>query len=551
MTVLPSVEELYRTRRDEVTTNIDALVKAVSKTEQLKAADEPPGLEQLNGALQGLAGAFDREWGGFGKAPKFPTTYNLELVLRAYMTNRSEVAKEIIDTTLDAMASGGIYDHIGGGFCRYSTDREWLVPHFEKMLYDQALVMRLYTHAFAVFGKMSWRLVIEEIANYVLGILRHPDGAFCSSEDADSLDAEGVSREGAFYTWTPDEVQAALAAVDERLADPRAGAVMSQWFGITPDGNFEGRSIPNRQHDRGELMRPAALEAARRVLLQERLKRPRPGLDDKVLTEWNALMITTLAEAGALLVRPAWIEAAVEAAEFLLTELRDENGRWFRSWHRDGAPQARHMALAADHAALVDAFIELSQATGQARWIEEAVRTADTLLDWFWDPVEGGLYTTAEDAPALIVRQKDVMDNSTASANSTAAGALFRLAVLTGEQRYANMAERILLLLTQQISDRPGGFGHLLTVVDTHRRESVELVITGDRPDLVRSAQTIWRPDRVLAWGEPYDSPLWEHREDGLAYLCRDYTCAAPISEVDDLVAALTGKPVATSDADE
>jgi uncharacterized protein YyaL (SSP411 family) len=316
------------------------------------------------------------------------------------------------------------------------------------------------------------------------------------------------------------------------------------WYGITDEGNFEGRSIPNRIAARGQLIRPPELDAAVKALRAARSQRPHPGLDDKVLTEWNALFLSSLSQAAAVFGRRDWLDAAIANAEFLLRELRADNGRWFRSWQADGQPRARHMALAADHAALVDAFTRLAEATGEARWIAEAVRTADTMLDWFFDPEQGGLFTTAEDAEALVVRQKDLTDGATPSANSTAATALFRLAALTGEQRYANQADRILQLLAAALEKSPGQYSNALVATDLRRRGLTEVVVVGDRPDLVRLAQSVWRPDTVLAWGEPYDSPLWNDRAEGFGYVCRNYACELPQDTLQGFAEKLTGRKV-------
>ena len=256
------------------------------------------------------------------------------------------------------------------------------------------------------------------------------------------------------------------------------------------------------------------------------------------------MFLATLAEAASVFNNPTWLEAAKKNGEFLLRELRRPDGRWNRTWHADGAPQARHDALAADHAHLVDAFTRLTEATGEARWIDAAIETADTMLDWFWDPVEGGVFTTAEDAEALIARQKDLTDTALPSANSTAALALYRLAGLTGEMRYANQADRILQLLGTQVDQGIGMFSNALIAADLRRRGTTEVVIVGDRPDLLRMAQSVWRPDTVLAWGEPYDSPLWEGREDGYVYVCRDHACQAPQDTVEGLSELLTGKRI-------
>ncbi len=386
---------------------------------------------------------------------------NLDLVLRWFLRSGESGARQIVETSLDAMASGGMYDHVGFGFARYSVDREWLVPHFEKMLYDQALLLRVYAHAAVALDEPRYRQIAAEIVEYVLRDLRQPGGAFSSAEDADSPGPDGHGHEGLFHTWTVAEVAAVLG--DD------APAALAH-YGIAEGGNFEGRSIPNRLHARGDWARPDEIEAARRRLFEAREERARPGLDDKVLTEWNALMIASLAEAGRLLARPDWVEAAVAAGDFLVRELRAPDGRWFRSWHADGDPPARHAALAADHANLVDAFTRLGEATGEARWIAEAGAVADTMLDHFWDVDRGGLFTTPDDGEALVARQKDLFDNATPAANSTAALALYRLAALTGEARFGNHADRILQLLGAVIDQAPAGFPHALAAVDLHER---------------------------------------------------------------------------------
>jgi uncharacterized protein YyaL (SSP411 family) len=537
--VLDALDDAWRNRRDDLEQNAQALVQAIGRSAEASPLDDLPSLDVVNTTLAKIAGAFDADWGGFGQTPKFPSTHHLELILRAYMTSSSDDARRVLTTSLDAMASGGMYDHVGGGFARYSVDREWLVPHFEKMLYDQALLVRIYREAFSVLGVPHYRQVVEETIEYVLRDLRHPDGGFYSAEDADSPDEHGHGVEGLFYTWTPDEVREALAEAGDELTDAAL-----RWYDITDDGNFEGRSIPNRMTHRGELLRPPLIDEARRRLFTARLPRRRPGLDDKVLTEWNAMFLTTLADAAATFQRDDWRAAAVTNGEFLLRELRGPDGRWYRSWHADGTPRARHAALAADHATLVVAFIRLGELTGEARWIDAARQTADTMLDWFWDAEQGGLFTTAEDAEALVVRQKDLHDNATPSANSSAAHGLLRLAALTGELRYRNHADRILQLLGTVVETAPGAVSNALLAIELRHRGLVELAIVGDAPMLVRLAQVLWRPDLVLAWGEPYESPLWESRRDGLAYVCRDYVCEAPVDTPEALYEKITGHPV-------
>ncbi|MFK8024451.1 MAG: thioredoxin domain-containing protein [Ilumatobacter sp.] len=558
--LLEAITDIYTKRPDDVATNITSMTKAIKEAAELSPGDDVPTIDQMNKHVQAIANAFDGEWGGFGKAPKFPGTFNLELVMRAYMTKPSPAAEQVLVTTLDAMASGGMYDHIGGGFHRYSTDREWMVPHFEKMLYDQALLAQTYLHALVVLRRPQWRQVVQETIEYVLNEMTHPEGGFYSAQDADAPGPDGTAVEGLFHTWTPDEVRAALPNVKAAFV-----AETLDWWEITDEGNFtpenmadkdltghplHGRSIPNRRHHRAELERSNAVNFTRAKMAEARRERSRPGLDDKVIVEWNALFLSTLAEAGAVFNHQPWLDAAEKNAEFLIDNMRGGNGRWYRCWQEDGDPPARHDALAADHAALVDAFTRLAEATGKAQWIDEARATADTMLDWFFDPANGGLHTVAEDGEQLLVREKDLTDNATASANSIAANALYRLAALTGELRYANHADRILQLLSKKVDDQIGAYSNALLATDLKRRGTTEVVIVDgiddegvehDMTQFVRLAHSIYRPDVVRAWGERYDSPLWDGRTPGHAYVCRDHVCAAPSTTVNEFVEALTG----------
>ena len=543
---ISAIDDAWRNKREDLAANSVNLLKAMAATSDIDPVADVPALELVNSTLQHMSKAFDQEWGGFGQAPKFPNTSHLELVLRAFMSGSNADARRVVTTTLDAMASGGMYDHVGGGFARYSTDREWLVPHFEKMLYDQAAMVSIYRQAFSACGVPAYRQVVEETIEYVLRDLQHPDGGFYSAEDADSPDENGHGVEGLFYTWTPAEVRATF---DHTNVDTDA---VLEWFDITDNGNFTDphdpgaspRSIPNRRLHRGELQRPPMIEAARQRMLEVRSTRRRPGRDDKVLTEWNALFLLSLADAAAVFQRDDWKAAAVANGEFLLRELRQPNGRWNRSWHADGQPQARHHALAADHAALIVAFLRLGELTGEARWVHAASQTADTMLDWFWDPHQGGLYTTADDAPALVVRQKDVHDNATPSANSVAAHGLLRLSALLGEPRFRNHADRILQLLASVAKKAPAAVSNGMLAIELRQRGLVELAIVGDEPGLVKVAQVLWRPDLVLAWGEPFESPLWEQRDDGFAYLCRDHVCEQPVNTAEALYEKITGRSI-------
>jgi len=523
--LMRGVDQAWRERREQVLAQADHVSSAIRAqaamvtdgSEEGAAPELGPSL--LERGYEALAASHDSEWGGFGRAPKFPMPTNVELMLRVHAHTRDEAPLRMALTTLDAMASGGMYDHLGGGFHRYSVDAFWMVPHFEKMLYDQAGLVRAYLHAWQVTGELRYGQVVEETVGYALRQLGQPEGGLSSAEDADS---EG--EEGRFYVWRPGDVA--------QIGGPEA----VEWYGVTQGGNFEGANILHRPV-RGDLLRPPEVEAARRRLFDEREKRVRPGLDDKVLTEWNAMFLSSLAEAAAALGRGDWLEAAQANGEFLLSALRNQQGRWLRSWQRDGG--ARHLAYAVDHAWVVEAFCRLGEATGKARWLEEAVIAADALIDLFWDGEASGFFTTGHDAERLVVRHKDLLDGATPAANSVAANALLRLSALTGEQRYAERAELVVRLLAEPLSRHPNAFGHLLGAVDMLVTGLTEVVVVGHQPDMVAAVHSRYLPNAVLAWGEPHASPLWEGRTEGLAYVCRNYACQAPVSAPEDLLKQL------------
>ena len=527
--LMNAVDDAWRNRRDDINGNVEALVENIGRTSQIRQSGDKASIDAFRAAVAQYDSTFDSQWGGFGGAPKFPGTMALELLLRAYLNDESPRTREMITTTLDAMASGGMYDHLGGGFARYSVDEKWLVPHFEKMLYDQALLLRPYLHASLVWRDERYRQVVHETIEYVLRELRSPEGGFYSAQDADSLDEAGHSHEGHFYVFTPDQVRRIVPAHLVELA--------LDWYEITDAGNFEGKSIPCRLARRGQLLRNDDVETIRSLLFAARTTRPHPGLDDKVITEWNALMIASLAEAAAAFGNDAWALAAQRAGDFLATTMRRTDGRYLRTWHRD-AP-GKQLAMAADLANAIDAYVRLYELSGLARFVALARDAADQLLAYHWDDADGGVFTTPSDGERLIVRQKDLIDNATPSANSVAAFALQRLAALTGEQRYAQHADQIFALLARIVASAPTAFPHLLSALHLRHVGTTEIAVTGKRGDLVTYLQSQWLPTTVLAWGEPIDSPLFAQRKDGLAYVCREYACQAPASTRDELVSAL------------
>ena len=537
--VMAAIDEAWTNRRSDVHAQADQLVALIDRTSRAAAsvgAEVAAATAADGGALDragdAILSSFDPEWGGFGGAPKFPAAMTLTSALRIHRRSDRPELLRVVRTSLDAMASGGIYDHLGGGFARYSVDRQWLVPHFEKMLYDNALLTRVYLHAGMVTGEAAYRQVVDETIGYVLRDLRHPDGGFYSAEDADS---EGV--EGKFYVWSEPELRAVVRAAVGAGADDEAVA----WWGVTAAGNFEGANILNRPA-RGDLIRSETLEAARQALFECRESRIRPGLDDKVLTEWNGLMLSALAEAAAATGNDEWRDAALANGEFLLANLRRDDGRWLRSWQAgdaDRPAQARHLAYAQDYAALIDAFTRLGELSGQAGWIEEARNAADGLLELFWDDDAGGVFTTGSDAEQLVTRPKDLMDNATPSAQSLAACGLLRLAALTGESRYDDRAHQLSALFSPAAVQHPTAFGRALEAVDMAVHGLDEIAVVGDRADLVAEVQNRYLPSAVLAWGEPYDSPLWADRAEGFAYVCRDFACQSPAATAQELAVRL------------
>jgi uncharacterized protein len=535
--VVASVAAAWQDRRPEVEAQADALAGAVaseaSVVDRLAAAPDAPGRPRWAGVLDGLVATlgrrFDAAWGGFGPAPKFPRPTLVELCLRHHARTgdaapltgdaaplTGDAAPLTMATrTLDAMAAGGIYDHLQGGFARYSTDAHWLVPHFEKMLTDQALLARAYLHAWQATGTTAYLQVATETIDATLETMAVPGGGLCASLDAD---ADGV--EGGHAVWTPSEVEAALAGAGMADALPDVCA----WYGITAEGNWEGHSIPHRPLG-ASLQRPPEIEAARQVLLSARRHRPQPARDDKVVTEWNAMFAATLAEAAGACASTRWAEAAADLVSSLFAGSRRPDGRWLRV--PVGSDGAAVPGFAGDHAWLVESCTRLSELTGSARWVERAREVADELIDLFWDEATGGVFTTGRDAERLIVRAKDVLDGALPSSNAVAATALLRLAALTGEDRWRDASERIVDMAAPLLARQPIAVADLAPALAL-LEHGAEIVVTGDRVDLLETVRRHWLPDAVLAWGEPGTSGLWEGREPGAAYVCRRSVCQEP-----------------------
>ncbi len=546
--VLLSVERAWNERRDEI------LTAAADLAGQLRSTGEIPGsggdldAKLLDDAARALARAFDPTHGGFGSAPKFPHPMDLRVLLRQHARTGDTHALHMVTHTLDRMARGGIYDHLGGGFARYSTDERWLAPHFEKMLYDNALLSTVYLEAYQATRDPEFARVARETMDYVLGRMTAPEGPFYSTEDADS---EG--EEGKFAVWSLAEVL--------QILGPDRGKEFAYVYDVTEPGNWEHKTILNLSktisqcakllgRDERELRDDLAADRAR--LLAAREQRVPPGKDTKVLTSWNGLMLAPLAEGSWILNEPRYAEAAGKAAAFLLANLRQPDGRLLHSF-KDG--QAKFNAYLDDYANLIDGLTRLFEATGEPRWIEGAVDLARVMVDEFHDPEKGGFFYTGRSHEALIVRQKDAYDNATPSGNAMAATALARLAALTGRADLADLARSTLQSVHLLLEKAPTAAGQSLVALDFVLAPAREFaVIAGGDPDGFRAAlgaiHERFLPHKAVAPASGAVSkelaelvPLLADRpaRDGkvTTYICENFACQAPVVGSEALRAAL------------
>jgi uncharacterized protein len=545
--ILIAVAEAYRNRRDDVDANAREVLKQLGRLSEFAASDEALSLHLLDEAARGILRNFDPVHGGFGSKPKFPPAMTLAFLLRYHKRTGDGAALNAVELTLEKMARGGMYDQLGGGFHRYSTDERWLVPHFEKMLYDNALLSRVYVDAWLATGKEFYKQIAVETFDYVRREMADAGGGFYSTQDADSEGEEGL-----FFVWTPAEIKALLGEEDARL--------FCRYFDVSELGNFEGRSVLHVDTELGAIARlmgvtpermTEAVERGRRMLFEAREQREKPARDEKILTAWNGLMLRSFAEAARALDRDDYREVAVRNAEFLLAHLR-RDGRLLRT-HKDG--ESKLNGYLEDYAFLSDGLLALYEATFDVRWFEEARALADAMIELFWDEEGGGFFFTSADHETLISRTKDPYDNATPSGNSVAADVLLRLALFTGEGRYQKLAERAIKLAGAVIPRAPSAFGHLLCAIDFSLSSPHEIAIVGDlsAPDtqsLVRTVFNRYLPNKVVAAAAPGDErvasavKLLEGRTqlDGraTAYVCHNYYCEAPVTEAEGLAAQLT-----------
>jgi uncharacterized protein YyaL (SSP411 family) len=543
--ILQGVRSAFDNRRAEVERVASELTSALSRGLLNAAPPDALNAGLLEAAAKRLLRDFDPVHGGFGGAPKFPQPMNLEFLLHEHHRSGQRDALEAVTLTLKKMARGGIYDQIGGGFHRYSVDAVWLVPHFEKMLYDNAQLSRVYLHAWQITGDAFFRRIAEEIDDYIIREMTAPEGGFYSATDADS---EG--EEGKFFVWSPDELAEQLGP-DARIA--------IEYWGVTPRGNFEGHNILFVPNDEAVVAQrlglstaelQAKIELIRDTLYAARTRREPPGLDDKILAGWNGLMLASLAEAARVLDRPRYLEAAVHAGEFLRDHMITYDGRVFRTWK---AGMARVKGFLEDYAALADAFLELYQTTFDVQWFTLARRLIDRALELF-RAEDGGFHDTSPDHEALISRPRSLQDNAVPAGSSLMARALIRLAAYTGEARYDEAARASLSLLVNAMREYPQAFGEALNAVALLVSGINEVALIGP-PDsaelraLLAVLRQPYRPAQVVACApQPDDAhpiPLLRGRTllDGqpTAYVCRQFACQLPVTTPEALAAQLGG----------
>jgi uncharacterized protein len=544
--IILQLGHLWKNQRAKVIQAGEEITRAVQPKKPQATGGEAFSLSVLEGAYEQLRKAFDERWGGFGQAPKFPTPHHLTFLLRWHRRHPESEALAMVEKTLVAMRHGGLFDQIGSGFHRYSVDQRWLVPHFEKMLYDQAMLAIAYTEAFQVTGKQEYRQVCREIFEYVLRDMTDSQGAFYSAEDADS---EG--KEGLFYVWTPQEVKAVLGE--------EAGNTYCRFYGITSEGNFEDHlSIAHiSEPDAGAAQEPRGdaekqkllLEDAARKLFAAREQRIHPLKDDKILTSWNGLMIAALAKGYQALRDPLYLHAAARAADFILSSLRQESGKLFRRY-RQG--EIAHQACADDYAFLIWGLIELYQAGFGVRYFEHAIRIQQWMLDRFWDEEEGGFFYTAHDGERLILRDKEIYDGAVPSSNSVAALNLLRLARMTGNTTWEEKGVRLFQAFFQLVADYPSAYTQFLHAVDFALGPGLEIAIAGDldresTQKMVESLHAPFLPNRVLIHSRkpeeaerlvalaPFAADLQSNNGEPTVFICENYACRIPITNRDEL----------------
>jgi uncharacterized protein len=533
--ILTSIAEAWRERREELMRSATEILGELRRMSITEPRGEAVDASLCEAAFHNFVRTFDENNGGWGGAPKFPQAMATEFLLRYWKRTGKEKALEMVKATADKMAHGGIYDQLGGGFHRYATDAIWLIPHFEKMLYDNAQLVRVYLHLFQITKDGLYKRIAVETLEYVRREMLHDTGGFYSAQDADS---EG--EEGKFFVWTPAEVESILGEEDAKL--------FNFFFDISEGGNFEGKNILQRTYsieaaaralkvDPGKLA--DVVESGRKRLFEEREKRIKPFRDEKVLTAWNGLMLAAFAEAAAILDSDEYLQIARQNADFLLQHLRAD-GILLRTW-KDG--RAKLDGYIEDHANLADGLIALFQVSGEIIYLDEARELADSMITEFWDEEAGGFFFTSNDHEELIVRNKEFYDNATPSGNSAAADVLLRLAKFYGDDRYERFANVVIGLAAAQVKRYPQGFGRMLSAVEFSVSPNAEIVLAGERSsDLARLVFGTYLPNAIIAilhTDEPDTLPLLVDKtaEKGTpkVYVCENFVCQRPATSVEEL----------------
>lgn len=550
--VLEKLATLWKNDRARILQAGDTVTNAIEAKREGPSAAGRIDMETLRMGYHQCEKSYDPQWGGFGNAPKFPTPHNKTFLLRWHKRNPDSRAAIMVENTLDFMRRGGIFDQIGFGFHRYSVDREWLVPHFEKMLYDQALLAMAYMDAFQSTGKKKFEQVAQEIFKYVLRDMTDPDGGFYSAEDADSEGEEGL-----FYVWKPEEIR-------KHLGD-ETGALFCRFYDITETGNFEGGMsiahipVPLSDFAQKENLEPESLanrlESARETLFTEREKRIHPLKDDKILTAWNGLMIAAFAKGYQVFGEAAYANAAAGAAAFILKKLKRADGRLLCRY-RQG--EAAYPAYLDDYAFMVWGLIELYEATFEISWLEEALSLNQDMLDIFWDEEGGGLFFTGKGNEELLMRSKEIYDGATPSGNSVAALNLLRLGRMTGSVELEQRAEKLIQSFSAEIAAYPMGYTQMLHAIDFMIGPTKEIVIAGDPKqettgEMIRTIQQTYLPNKVMLvhsdgpgkeTAQKLASFLKEMKpvdNKPTAYICEQYACQTPITSLNELQWAMKG----------
>jgi len=547
--ILNQIANMWQKDRRRLLETSEQITTAIQPRSDLDQSANGVNLDILKKGYTQLARSFDPSWGGFGSAPKFPTPHNLTFLLRWHKRSGDSFALEMVEKTLDAMRTGGIFDQIGFGFHRYSMDEKWLVPHFEKMLYDQALMAMAYTEAYQATGNAKYGRVAHEIFTYVLRDMNAPEGGFYSAEDADS---EG--KEGLFYLWTPKEIKAHLGY--------ELGDLVCRFYGVTEAGNFEGRSIlhmpfSTKAFAQKEGIPLSVLEGILKdvgyTLLQVRKERVAPLKDDKILTSWNGLMIAALGKGYQVFGHQSYADAAISTAEFILKNLRTADGRLL---HRYRQGDAAYPGYLDDYAFIVRGLIELYEATFEVSYLEEAIALNRVMVDTFWDKQSGGLYFAGKENERLIARSKEIHDGALPSGNSVAALNFLRLGRMTGNVDLEKRAEQLTRAFATQITDHPIAYTQLLVALDFMIGPSQEIVIAGDRAHettraMIKTIHGKFLPNKVLLLQpqelegkglkvlSPFIAGMRPINQEPTVYVCEQYTCSAPVNDLNQLESTL------------